>query len=136
MKPPITVGVHIDAPIEKIWEYWTEPEHIKNWSFASNDWWAPRAENNLYVGGTFKTRMEAKDGSEGFDIEGTYTTVEEHKKIEYTLNDGRKVRIEFIPENTGYKLSETFDPEDVNSPEIQKSGWQAIVNNFKKLVEA
>ncbi len=135
MNPQITVEVFINAPIEKIWKYWTTPEHIQNWCFASDDWSAPYAENDLRVGGTFKTRMEARDKSEGFDFEGAYTAIEENKKIEYTILGGRNVSIEFIEQDIGYKVVETFDPEDINSLEIQKGGWQSILDNFKKYVE-
>lgn len=136
MKPQITVEVLINVPIEKIWKYWTEPEHIRNWYFASDDWCAPSAENNLRVGGLFKTRMEAKDGSAGFDFEGTYTVVEENKKIEYVIIGGRRVGIEFVKQDGGYKVVETFEAEDENPLEMQKNGWQAILNSFKSYVEA
>lgn len=138
MKSKITVEVCIHAPIEKIWQYWTEPEYISCWNFASDDWCSPRAENNLRVGGNFKSRMEAKDGSAGFDFEGTYTTVVENEKIEYVMvgDDGRKVSIEFVKQADSYKVIETFDAEEQNSLEMQKNGWQAILDNFKKCVEA
>jgi uncharacterized protein YndB with AHSA1/START domain len=138
MRPQITVAVLINAPVEKIWKYWTEPEHIVQWCFASDDWCAPRAENDLRVDGTFKTRMEAKDGSGGFDFEGTYTAVEENKKIEYVMigADERKVSVRFEKQGDGYSVIETFDAEDENPLEMQKNGWQAILNNFKKYVEA
>lgn len=138
MKTRITVEVLIHAPIEKIWEYWTKPEHIMNWCFATDDWCAPKAENDLSVEGIFKTRMEAKDGSTGFDFEGTYTAVEEYAKIKYVMSgdDQREVSIEFVKQDDGYKVIETFDAEDINSLELQKNGWQAILDNFKKYVEA
>lgn len=136
MKPQITVETTINAPIEKIWEYWTKPEHITKWCNASDDWHAPSATNDLRVGGTFTTRMEAKDGSAGFDFGGTYTTVEEFKKIEYTMGgeDGRKVSIEFIPEGEGVKIIETFEAESQNPVDMQKAGWQSILDNFKKYI--
>jgi uncharacterized protein YndB with AHSA1/START domain len=134
MKTPITVEVLINAPIEKIWEYWTAPEHITNWCFASEDWCAPRATQNLVVGEKFTTRMESTDGKNGFDMEGTYTAIEENKLLEYVMPDGRKVKVEFVPEGEGYKIVETFDPEDENTPEMQKAGWQAILDNFKKYI--
>lgn len=136
MKPPLTVEAIVHAPIDKIWEYWNTPAYIQTWCFASDDWHVPQAENDLRVGGTFRTRMEAKDGSEGFDFEGTYTTVEPNKTIAYVLGDGRNVRIEFTQQDNGYKVRETFDPEDINPLEMQQAGWQAILNNFKKVVEA
>jgi uncharacterized protein YndB with AHSA1/START domain len=134
MQPLITVEVTSNAPIEKIWEYWTKPEHITQWCNASDDWTAPRATNDLRVGGTFMTRMEAKDGSSGFDFAGTYTEVEEYKKIAYTMLDGRTVTIAFAPEGLGYKITETFEAEDENPLEMQKNGWQAILDNFAKYV--
>lgn len=138
MKSKITVEVCIHAPIEKIWQYWTEPEYIRCWNFASDDWCSPRVENDLRVGGNFKSRMEAKDGSAGFDFEGMYTTVVENEKIEYVMagDDARKVSIEFVKQADGYKVIETFDAEEENSLEMQKNGWQAILDNFKKCVEA
>jgi uncharacterized protein YndB with AHSA1/START domain len=134
MQPRITVEALIDAPIEKIWERWTKPEHITNWCHASDDWSAPRATNDLKVGGKFSTRMEAKDGSTGFDLNGVYTVVEPLKKIEYVMEGGRKVWIELIKESGGYRMVETFEIENENPPEMQKAGWQAILNNFKEYV--
>ncbi len=133
---PITIETIINAPIEKVWGYWTEPEHITKWCQASADWHAPRATNDLKVGGMFVTRMEAKDGSVGFDFGGTYTVVELYKKIEYVMDgeDKRKVSIQFIEENDCVKIIEAFDPETINTPERQQEGWQAILNNFKKYV--
>lgn len=135
MRPQITVETSVDAPIEKIWRYWTEPEHIMRWNSASDDWHTPRAENDLSVGGTFNARMEAKDGSAGFDFEGTYTAVEENKKIEYVMDDGRRVSILFEKQDNGYRITETFDAEETNPLEMQRDGWQAILDNFKKYVE-
>lgn len=131
---PITVETTVNAPIGKIWEYWTKPEHITKWVFASDDWHAPKATNDLRVGGRFNTRMESKDGKEGFDFEGTYTAVEPLQRIEYTLDDGRKVVITFVKEGDGCKVVETFDAEATNSAEMQRGGWQAILDNFKKYV--
>jgi uncharacterized protein YndB with AHSA1/START domain len=96
MKNPIIVETIINAPIEKIWRYWNEPEHIKNWCFASSDWCVPNATNDLRTGGKFSTRMESTDGKRGFDFNGVYTDVVEHKKIEYTIEDGRNVRVDFV----------------------------------------
>ncbi len=135
MKPTITVEVLVNAPKEKVWEYWTEPEHITKWYNASDDWHAPEAVNDLNVGGRFKTRMEAKDGSTGFDFEGAYTVVEDGENIEYKMGDGREVSIVFTEEGGVTKVVETFNPEDENPPEMQKNGWQAILNNFKKYCE-
>ena len=138
MKPQVTVEVLIDAPVEKVWQYWTLPEHIVKWCFVSDDWCAPKAENDVRTGGNFKTRMEARDGSVGFDLEGNYTAVEENKRMEYTLigDDERKVSVEFKEENGGCRVIEIFDPEDTNPLEMQQNGWQAILNNFKKYIEA
>ena len=131
----ITVETAISAPVEKAWEFWTKPEHIVHWAFASDDWEAPSAENDLQVGGRFKTVMAAKDESESFDFTGTYTAVNEHELIEYDMDDGRHVKVEFhqLPEEVHITVS--FDPENENSEEIQRSGWQAILDNFKKYVE-
>ncbi len=135
MKTPITVETLINGPIEKIWEYWTAPEHIVNWCFASDDWCTPSATQDLTVGKEFTTRMESTDGKQGFDMKGTYTAIEENKLLEYVMEDGRKVKVEFVSaDEAGYKIIETFDPEDENSPEMQRAGWQAILDNFKKYI--
>lgn len=130
----ITIAAVINAPMEKVWECWTKPEHITKWAFASETWEAPSAENDLRVGGKFKTRMQAKDGSAGFDFEGMYTAVQEHKLIEYDFGD-RHAKIEFKETGDGVKVMETFDPESENPIEMQRTGWQAILDNFKKYVE-
>jgi uncharacterized protein YndB with AHSA1/START domain len=134
MQPQITVETTINQPIEKIWKYWNEPEHIKNWCHASDDWHAPAATNDLRVGGIFVTTMASKDGTNSFDFNGAYTTVEENKKIEYTIEGGRKVTIEFIEVEDGYKVIESFDSEDINPLEMQQTGWQSILDNFKKYI--
>ncbi|MCX6780017.1 MAG: SRPBCC family protein [Candidatus Magasanikbacteria bacterium] len=134
MSEKITVETSIDAPIEKIWKYWNEPEHIKNWCNASSDWWVPTASNDLQVGGKFNTRMEASDGSFGFDFGGVYTIVTPYEEIEYNMSDGRNVSIKFIKVDNGYKIIESFDPENQNPPEMQKNGWQSILENFKKYI--
>ena len=135
-KVTITVENTVNAPVEKVWKFWTEPKHITQWVFASDDWHAPNAENDLRTGGQFKTRMEAKDGSMGFDFGGVYTNIEHHKLIEYTMGDGRKVRITFSGQGNEIKVVETFEAENENSPEMQRSGWQAILDNFRKYAEA
>ncbi|MBX4188075.1 MAG: SRPBCC family protein [Candidatus Doudnabacteria bacterium] len=132
---PITIEALIKAPVEKVWEYLNKPEHITHWAFASDDWQAPSAENDLTVGGKLKVRMEAKDGSSGFDMVGVYTAVEQNKLIEYKMGD-RNVKIEFMPVAEGTKVTQTFDPENENPREMQKAGWQAILDNFKKYVES
>lgn len=133
---PITVQTTVNSPIDKVWEYWNKPEHISGWAFAQDDWEAYGAENDLRVGGKFKTTMAAKDKSSSFDFEGSYTTVEENRLIEYDLSDGRHVRVEFEPIQDGVKVIETFDPEGENTEELQRDGWQAILDNFKKYVES
>lgn len=134
-KNKITEQTMIKAPLSKVWEYWNKPEHITKWAFASDDWEAPAAENDLRTGGTFKTTMAAKDKSTSFDFTGTYTAVKEHELIEYDMVDGRHVKVEFAETPEGVKISETFDPEQENSEEMQRVGWQAILENFKKYVE-
>jgi len=131
----ITVENIIKLPIEKVWKLWTDPEHITKWNNASDDWHTPNAANDIRAGGKFLFRMEAKDGSFGFDFEGTYTSIEQNKLIEYSMPDGRKVQITFASEGNETKVVETFDAETENSPELQQQGWQNILNNFKKYGE-
>lgn len=131
----ITIETDIQAPVEKVWKYWTQPEHIVNWSYASEDWHTPAAENDLREGGKFKSTMAAKDGSMSFDFGGVYTRVNEHKVIEYTLDDNRTVAVTFSSEGNTTKVVETFEAESENPVEFQKSGWQAILDNFKKYTE-
>ena len=131
----ITVGTTVNASIEKVWDIWTSPKHIIKWNSPSNDWHTPFAENDLKVGGKFKFTMAAKDGSMSFDFEGIYTIVENHEKIEYKLADDREVTIQFDDLGDRVKITESFDPETVNPLEMQKSGWQAIIDNFKKYTE-
>ncbi|UFT99328.1 SRPBCC family protein [Radiobacillus kanasensis] len=135
-KETISVETTVHVPVEKVWEYWTAPEHIKQWSNASDDWHAPKAENDLRTGGKFLTRMEAKDGSFGFDFTGIYDEVKQHELISYTMEDGRKVEISFIARDNDTKVMETFEAEDTNSMEMQKTGWQSILDNFKKYSES
>jgi uncharacterized protein YndB with AHSA1/START domain len=134
-KTNITVETTVNAPVEKVWQYWTLPEHITKWNNASDDWHTPSAENDLRVGGKFVSRMEAKDGSFGFDFGGMYDEIKTHELIAYTLGDGRKVSINFSPSANGTKVVEAFEAESVNPAEMQKGGWQAILNNFKKYTE-
>ena len=135
-KPTITVETKIKAPVEKVWQFWSAPKHIVKWCSASDDWHTPKAENDLRVGGKFSSRMEAKDGSFGFDFGGVYDQVKEYELIEYTLGDDRKVSIHFTLNGNETKLVETFDAETTHSIDMQRDGWQAILNNFKKYVEA
>ena len=133
-KIEITVSVTVNAPIEKVWERWTLPEHITKWNFASSDWHAPKAENDLRVGGKFSSRMEAKDGSFGFDFEGIYDRVEQHAHIAYHLGDARTVEVDFMTEGNTTIVREVADPETMNPLEMQVAGWQAILNNFAAYV--
>lgn len=135
-KTRITVENTVNAPIAKVWKLWNESEHITKWCNASSDWHAPYSENDLRTSGKFKTTMAARDGSMSFDFEGIYTNVEEHKLIEYTLLDGRNVRVVFTDNGNQTKIVETFEAEDTNPEEMQRSGWQAILDNFKKYAEA
>lgn len=147
MKDAITVETYVNAPIGKVWDDFTDPESIKVWNAASPDWHTTEARNDLRVGGEFSSRMEAKDGSEGFDFTGTYTSVVIHEHIAYTMEDptspeaskghgGRKVDISFAPDEDGVRITETFEPEAENTHELQRAGWHAILDNFKKYVES
>lgn len=135
---PITIQTLVKAPLNKVWEAWNEPKHITNWAFASDDWEAPAANNDLRVSGRFKTTMSAKDKSASFDFTGTYTAVKEKELIEYTMDgdDQRHVKVTFEETPEGVLVTETFDPETENSEELQRNGWQAILDNFKKHAEA
>ncbi len=134
-KQSITVETTVKAPIAKVWEYWTKPEHITKWNNASDDWHTTKAESDLREGGKFSSRMEAKDGSFGFDFVGVYDKVKENELIEYTIGDGRKVKITFSNNGIETKVVETFEAENTNSIEMQKGGWQAILDNFRKYTE-
>lgn len=131
----ITVEATVHAPVAKVWEYWTKPEHIVKWNQASDDWHTTSSENDLRAGGKFSARMEAKDGSFGFDFWGIYDVVKENECIEYTLGDDRKVKIVFAGNGNETEVTETFEAESENSPEMQQAGWQAILDNFKKYTE-
>lgn len=131
----ITVQVTVNAPVEKAWTVWNEPDHITQWCTGSPDWHTPRADNDLRVGGTLHSRMEAKDGSAGFDFVGIYTDVKKHKTIAYTMDDGRTVSISFSTNGKTTTIVETFDAENENPVELQREGWQTILNNFKSHIE-
>lgn len=131
----ITIETVVNAPIAKVWEAWTKPEHITQWSFASDDWHTPWAKNDLRAGGSFSARMEAKDGSMGFEFGGIYDVVTTNEYIEYTMGDGRKVKTSFIADGNSTKVVESFDAEQENPVEMQQAGWQAILDNFKKYTE-
>lgn len=134
-KTNITVEATIQSPVEKVWKFWNDPQHITKWCAASDDWHAPYAENDLRKDGKFKTTMAAKDGSVSFDFEGTYTNVQPNKKIEYEIADGRKVQIIFSSQGNSTKVVETFEAENENPVELQRGGWQAILDSFKKYAE-
>ncbi len=134
-KLTITVQTTVKAPLEKTWDLWTLPEHVTNWNFASDDWHSPRATNDLRAGGSFNYRMESKDGSMGFDFEGIYDTVKPLELIEYYLADQRKVRITFTSKGNETIVTESFDTENINSAEMQRTGWQSILDNFKTYAE-
>jgi len=131
----LTVSTTVSAPIEKVWKYWNEPEHIKQWAFASDDWHAPESSNDLRVGGKLSTTMAAKDGSMSFEFWSIYSKVEPFGAIDYELGDGRKVEIRFTEVEGGTKIVQSFEAEETNSLEMQQGGWQAIIDNFKKHVE-
>ena len=131
----ITVQTLVNAPLQKVWDSWTKPERITKWCFASDDWEAPAAENDLRVDGRFSTTMAAKDKSMSFDFGGVYTAVQEHAVIEYTMDDGRTVKVTFTETPEGVQVTESFDPESENSEEMQRAGWQSIMDNFKKYTE-
>jgi len=135
-KTKITVKTNINVPIERIWKLWNDPFHIMHWYHASEDWQTTWAENNLKVGGKFLYRMEAKDGSTGFDFTGKYNTVVYHKLINYTIADGRSVIVSFISNKEETTVTEIFEAEDTNTYSLQKQGWQSILNNFKKYAES
>ena len=134
-KPQVTVSTLINAPVDKVWKAWSTPEDIMQWNNASDDWHSPSSENDLRTGGTFKTRMEAKDGSMGFDFGGTYDDVQTNKLIAYTMGDGRKVKVTFESQGNQTLVTETFEAESQNPVEMQRGGWQAILDNFKKYAE-
>lgn len=132
----ITIETLVKSNIEKVWAAWTTPADINQWNAASDNWHNPKSENDLRVGGRFCYRMEVKDGQMGFDFEGTYTKIVPQKVIEYVLTDNRAVTVTFEPINGGVKVVETFEAEDANSAEMQKQGWQSILNRFSSYVES
>jgi uncharacterized protein YndB with AHSA1/START domain len=132
----VTIEVDVNAPMEKVWQYFNDPNHVVMWNNASEDWHTPKAENNVVTGGTFNYRMEARDGSSGFDFNGVYDEVVPNQLIRYTMEGGRKVEVVFSEKEGGVHIVETFDSETENPIEKQREGWQSILNNFKKYVEA
>ena len=136
VKPTITIEVEVKAPVQKVWKYWTLPEHIAQWNNASDDWQTPQAQNDVRAGGTFLFRMEAKDGSFGFDFYGVYDEIKTNELIAYTLGDDRNVTIRFYPIENTTKIVQHFEAENTNPIDLQKTGWQSILNNFKKYTES
>ena len=134
-RPVITIRTSINASIGRVWKCWTDPGDILRWNQASEDWHTTQATNELHVGGRFSHRMEAKDGSAAFDFEGVYDQVILHRRIEYTLADGRMVRVLFTPGDRHTVVEETFEAEEMNSLELQQAGWQSILDNFRQYVE-
>ena len=132
----VKIDITILAPVEKVWDYFNDPKHITKWNFAHESWFCPSSENDLKPGGKFNNRMEAKDGSFGFDFIGIYDEVIPNERIKYHIEDGRNVEVVFekIDGNTT-KVTEIFDPEKQNSVEMQREGWYSILNNFHKYVE-
>ena len=131
----ITIETTVRAPMERVWSVWNDPRAIEQWNAPSPDWHTPRASVDLREGGKFTSRMEARDGSMGFDFEGTYTLIEPHRLIEYTMGDGRKVRVEFVAAGSAVTVRETFDAEDTHTAEQQRQGWQAILDSFARYAE-
>lgn len=131
----ISINATIKAPVDRVWKCYTTAEDITQWNFASDDWCCPRAQNDLRMGGSFSWRMEAKDGSFGFDFSGTYEEVQKNRLIAYTIGDGRKVRVTFTDQGSETKIMVSFEAENQNALEMQRGGWQAILQNFKKYVE-
>jgi uncharacterized protein YndB with AHSA1/START domain len=135
MSNKITVSASVKADVKKTWDYYTNPEHITKWNFADPSWQCPSASNDMRVGGKYSARMEAKDGSFGFDFEATYDEVIEGEMFTYTMPNGRQATVVFTENGNLTDVIVTFDPEEQNSLEMQKNGWQAILNNFKKYTE-
>lgn len=134
-KKQIEISTKVKSDIDKAWEYWTKPEHITRWNSPSDEWHTPKAENDLKKGGRFTFRMEAKDGSAGFDFGGNYDEVKDREFISYTLDDDRKVEVSFDKKNDHILVVEKFEPESQNPEDMQRDGWQAILDNYKKYVE-
>ena len=132
----ITIETTINAPIAHVWEKWTSPKHIQNWNFASPDWHCPSAKSDLQAGGEFHYEMASKDGSMSFDFWGTFQQIEEQKSLEIVIGDGRKMQVTFETTEAGTKVTEQFEPENQNPPEMQQAGWQMILDNFKTYAES
>jgi len=132
----IEVKTLVKAPLNMVWNCWTDPKHIVKWNHASEDWHTTKAESNLVDGGIFSYRMEAKDGSFGFDFEGVFTHVVTEKLIAINLGDNRKMQVQFEPQDQFTLVKELFEPEKENPIAMQKTGWLAILDNFKTYVES
>ncbi|MBX2974232.1 MAG: SRPBCC family protein [Flavobacteriales bacterium] len=132
----ITVSTLVNKPVAHVWNCWTGPAHIMQWNAASDDWHCPKASNDLRTGGKFSSTMAARDGSFSFDFEGVYDDVQMHKRLAYTMSDGRTCEILFTQEAGGTRVTESFDAETMNSVEMQQAGWQAILDRFKAYAEA
>lgn len=132
----ITVSALVNKPVAHVWNTWTDPQHIMQWCAASDDWHCPKASNDLRIGGRFSSTMAARDGSFSFDFEGVYDAVQLHKRIAYTMADGRTCEILFTEENGGTRVVESFDAESQNPVEMQRGGWQAILDRFKAYAES
>ena len=132
----ITIHADVAAPEQKVWLYWTEPAHITQWNFASADWCCPSAENDLRIGGRYRARMEARDGSVGFDLEAVYDEVLQGRRLSYTMSDGRNVVTDFAPQGGITRVTTVFDAEQENPLDMQREGWQAILDNFKAYAES
>lgn len=135
-KTKITIEAQVAAPVKKVWDYYNQPQHIIGWNFAHESWQCPSAENDLRPGGKLKSRMEARDGSFGFDFEATYDEVADLKRIVYTIADGRRVETDFTDVEGNTRIVTVFEAESQNPVEMQKGGWQAILDNFKEYTEA
>lgn len=133
--PKVKIEVLIATSLAKAWSFWTDPKHITQWNFAIPEWHCPKANNDLRVGGQYSARMEARDGSFGFDLEAVYNEVIDQKKIVYTMSDGRQAATDFEQVGDKIKVTTIFDAENQNPVEMQKNGWQAILNNFKAYAE-
>jgi uncharacterized protein YndB with AHSA1/START domain len=131
----ITLTAIINAPVSKVWDYYTQPSHITKWNFADPSWHCPSATNDMKVGGTYLARMEAKDGSFGFDFEAIYSEINEGNNFTYVFG-GRTATVSFEDDRNQTNITVSFDPEDQNPIELQRQGWQAILNNFKAYTEA
>ena len=132
----ITVETVVRAGLDRVWDAWNNPADIRQWNAAQDDWHTTRSTVDLREGGKFLSRMEARDGSVGFDFEGTYTRIVPRQTIEYRMSDGREVEVEFVERAGGVLVKETFDAESENPPELQRAGWQAILDHFGRHVEA